>query len=303
MAYKQIQTQIMENIGIKQSDTVYRLCMDDIELYNHLYRKYRNNISNDHMIQFGGKIYKETYQMNDTKFLIQIDEQKTKKGGCTYDIAIHRNDDPNLSKCLYIAIDNKIAYIREISYYSNCAQPLLDNPMGGSKLLKLCIQFLKENKKRFNINKIQLKDNSTLFCQLAKNKKERMKLPLLSTITCGHTWYGKYGFRPYDPWEDKPDEKQSIRYKNNFMKINTTLTRDTKIFNYICDLMINKGTSEDDAKKWFDRLTEKYGNLTIAKFFQYIEFKLCGLLINFYEKLAHDLDIYNFYGDSFYLEL
>ena len=200
-------------------------------------------------------------------------------------------------------IDNRIAYIREISYYSNCAEPVLDNPDGGSRILKFCIQFLKENKNRFNINKIQLKDNSALFCVMSNGEKKRMQLPLLSTLTYGHTWYGRYGFRPYDPDNDCLDKKNYIIYKKNQKIVNRTLTKNTKIFEYQKDGMIQKGIGIEDSKHFVDRLEKKYGNLTIMQFFQNKKFKKCAFLIHFYEKLAMDLGIKNFYGNSFYLEL
>ena len=114
---------------------------------------------------------------------------------------------------------------------------------------------------------------------------------------------GRYGFRPYDPDNDCMDKKNYIIYKKNQNTVNRILTKNTKIFDYQKDRMIQKGFGIEDSKQFVDRLEKKYGNSTIMQFFQNKKFKKCAFLIHSDEKLAMDLGIKNFYGNSFYLEL
>ena len=59
----------------------------------------------------------------------------------------------------------KLAYIQNISYYDDCVvRANLDYPWGGGTILRLCIQFLKEMKEKYQIRRIQLRDNSEYTC-------------------------------------------------------------------------------------------------------------------------------------------
>ena len=74
-------------------------------------------------------------------------------------------------KCLMIMMnDDGIAYIDNISYFDDCIDTGLKYPGGGTILLKMAIQFIMDNKTKYKIKKIQLRDTSYLFCQKTKEK-------------------------------------------------------------------------------------------------------------------------------------
>jgi len=80
--------------------------------------------------------------------------------------------------------DEGIANIQNISYYDDCINTGLKYPGGGTVLLRMAIQFLRDIKKKYKIKKIQLTDNSTLNCE--KNNTI-INLSVLFILTNGDT--------------------------------------------------------------------------------------------------------------------
>ena len=103
----------------------------------------------------------------------------------THNFSIHRKNDYKQSDCLIIMInDEGIANIQNISYYDDCINTGLKYPGGGTVLLRMAIQFLRDIKKKYKIKKIQLTDNSTLNCE--KNNTI-INLSVLFILTNGDT--------------------------------------------------------------------------------------------------------------------
>ncbi len=102
-------------------------------------------------------------------------------------------------ECIHIGIDPEShqAYINNINAdTTKCGETIMTKQ--GSHLLKIALQFLKENKTRFNINKITLTDNAKKYCKPGLVYKKNVNLATFLTLLTGDTWYGKYGFRPCD---------------------------------------------------------------------------------------------------------
>jgi len=107
-----------------------------------------------------------------------------------------------------------------------CGNTILNNQ--GSHLFKIALQFIKENKIKFNINKIFIKDNANKYCKNNVN----IHLGIFLTLLTGHTWYGKYGFRPINThYRLQYRQNRYIMYKVKLSDINFNIILK-KIFEY-----------------------------------------------------------------------
>lgn len=237
--YQKIQEKKMKRIKLKDYKKVYRQYMlDDLDVIEFIDK--RNDYGNkerekDFFIQNGGRKTEELeYVHNNIRFLLY--EIKSKEG---YDISVRRKNDLSKSTCLHIIINAelRLAYIQNISYYPDCVSTGLEKPGGGGKLLKMCIHFLKDTKNKYNVKRIQLKDNSFFVC---KSNNKRINFALMNTLLHGDTWYGKYGFRPYDFASDMEDKELTEIYNNNKKIATTTKTQDTNLYNYLSQMLREK---------------------------------------------------------------
>ena len=93
---------------------------------------------------------------------------------------------------------------------------------------------LEKYKKKFDINFITLSDHSTKSCS-----GKEIQMPLLSVLTSGDTWYGKYGFKP-------------VKYDDaNMIIINSTYNES---YEYNKNKMNTLKLNEIDMKKYFIKL-------------------------------------------------
>ncbi len=300
-----IQESKMKHININDYKKVYRQYMlNDPTLIQFIDK--RNNYGKNDKIYFsqsgGAKVKKLKYKHDSYTYILY--EIKNVDG---YDISIRRkNDIDNPQSCLHILINTelRLAYIQNISYYKDCVDTGLEHPGGGSKLLKMCIQFLKDTVDRYNVKRIQLKDNSMFTCH--KNNK-KIKMSLMHTLLYGDTWYGKYGFRPYDPYNDVQDKELSEIYEKNIIIVKTTKTKDTNIYNYLYDLLLdNDQSNKEKIKEKIDNYYKKYANNTINVLFRNFLMNFenaCAIFSQFYIGFCIGLHIYDFTGESFYLDI
>jgi hypothetical protein len=289
---------IMRDINIQNYKEIYRHYLSDHNLSNFLDNRRKNN-SNDQI--GGGTIRIIGYEYNDKEFVLY--EKESEDG---YDISIHRNNDDTEYKCLHIIInvELKLAYIKNISYHKNCLKGGLDSPGGGSNLLKVCINYLKDTKDTYGVKRIQLMDTSSFLC---KSNNKHIQLPIMHTLIFGDTWYGKYGFKPYDSHLDKEDEELSKYYQENKDIVRSTEVDNTNLFNYLFEVLKNQeGKTEKEVKRFIDEYHEKYHNYTISEFFKMFLMKFdknCGIFSQFYRGFYKNQKLYNFYGHSFYLDI
>lgn len=148
--------------------------------------------------------------------------------------------------CVAIAIDpeTREAYINNINAdTTRCGNTILTNQ--GSHLFKITLQFLKELKERLKVDTILLKDNAEKYCP---GQSKRIGLAVFLTLLTGHTWYGRYGFRP--------QEKESRRsYRHNYRIMSTTKLRDIDFGAIIRDL------SGKIRRDQYDYIIDKYNGL------------------------------------------
>ena len=297
--YRESYIKMLKNLHIKQPEMVYNIYERSASSIMRLIE--RPNITNTN--QKGGT-KKIEYKFDNRTFILY--EDKSDNG--EYDISMHRNDDINdASYCLHITPDpiENIAVLQSISYYKDCVKSGLEHPGGGSILLKLCIKYLKENKNKYKIKRLILYDNSFYKCY--KNK-ETIWLSLMHTLLFGHTWYGKYGFRPYNSNTKSLDIELNNNYENNFKIVTTTKMKDIDFSNYYYkinkDILPEKEAIEkkEEKKKYY----KKYENLTIDKFFRKMLINFqdgCAFFSLFYRSFYTDMKLYNFKSMTFFLDL
>lgn len=99
-------------------------------------------------------------------------------------------NNPN-NECVGIHIDktNSIANINSINGdMPDCTYSIT---RVGTILLKVTMKMLEKYKNKLGIKVITLSDKSYLICY-----NNNIELSYLGVLASGHTWYGKYGFRP-----------------------------------------------------------------------------------------------------------
>lgn len=295
----------MELIKIKDHEQVYSLySVSDPYLMKFLNDRHQNKKP---VHAAGGKNPNRIeYVFEGYTFIIF--ELKVEDG---YDIAIRRSNDPESAQtCLHIMINSRdgLAYVKNISYYPECIKVGLEHPAelkhpgGGSVLLKLCLQFLKQNKAKYKIRRIQLLDNSFVRCDA---NKKNISLSLMHTLMLGNTWYGKYGFRPYDPYLDIEDAEDAEMYDLNHKIVKRTIVKNTNLFNYLYKV-IRTQKSKTDAKAIVDKYYDLYKDYTIGQFFRMFLAKYddsCSMLSAFYKRYAFNQNIWNPHNSSFYLDI
>jgi hypothetical protein len=168
-------------------------------------------------------------------------------------------------------------------------------------LLKLAIQYLRDFKTRYNVERIVLQDNSFFKCRNDKN----ISLAIMYTLLYGTTWYGKYGFRPYDESKKGLDEELYVAYKNNIKIVTTKKIKHTIMFEIMYELY-KTNMSEEEALRKKKKYREKYGDLTIDKFFRVFLKNFensCLIFDQFYRTFCTKEKIQKFDTHKFYLML
>jgi len=295
----------MKVLGIRDPTSIfYEYVLPDNNLMRFLYERHNRYGKSDNSQAAGGrKVRKMDYKFEDHNFVLF---ELTSDVG--FDISIKRqNNIASPEFCLHIMIDrgSELAYIHNISYYIDCAEPELLNPGGGGVLLRLCLKYLKENHKRYKIKRIQLTDTSLLNC---KPHKINVYLSMLHTLVYGDTWYGKYGFRPYDPDKNSVNSNLLRLYKKNKQIVRNTAVRHTTLYTHLYPALkkLNPDTSGREFDKIFDKLKDKTQDLTIGSFFKVFLANFdakCGIFQEFYLDFATENGIYDFHGKTFYLDI
>ena len=234
----------------------------------------------------GGKTLSVSYNNNIYKFEeSEIDDN--------HFILYSYEENPLDCVSIIISKEYKLVEIHGIGNYKNCLQNTNTNI--GTTLLKITLKMLKKYKNKLGINMIILTDNSIKIC----NKKNIILSKMLILLT-GDTWYGKYGFRPYDIQVDSMNDRTNKEYNKNkdiMKKITITeinilkyieLTKKEKIINDVKQILLIKP----------DMLVTNF----LSQFLKEYD-KTCKYFIIFYEELFKNLDLTDFYKQSFALKL
>ena len=247
--------------------------------------------------QKGGDIkYKNELTFRNNTFVLRT---RINKSTTTLSILSSEGDD-----CIIVFIDHSMntAELHNLSYYKECSKEGLKEPGGGTILLSFILAFLRKFKKKYKINKIVLKDNSFKYCPECSHT---IKLARLYFVLKGGTWYGKFGFLPFDQ-ESKTKTKKLLKYYLDNKKLIELLPlkklgirtfskdeskklqlgkADLALFNY---LVLKKVS----LRKLFTELSKNY------------EINCCLIAFLLREKVfSKKSPLVDFFGASFYLDL
>lgn len=221
-----------------------------------IYKNYNNFYSIGK--QFGG--YSIEYNNMKIKFEKAVDDNLT----TVYLSSLDKNNN-----CILILIykDDKTAIIQGITSEKCFKNPEFNN---GKYLLTITIKFLKKYKDKFNINRIELTDNSFINCN---HEGIKIWLADLSLLQYGDTFYGRFGFIPnkkidYNNLNDNKKLLEKLLTKNinlkEFVNINYELNKNLlKILYLSYDEFKNKLFIE-----WFNYISKKLMKKN-CEFFEY----------------------------------
>jgi len=115
--------------------------------------------------------------------------------------------------------EEHFVYVDNITKYPDCTRIGIPKTKGGSLLLNLMLDFVKKYlKPLYGLKYIQLRDTSHLWCE---KSKINIDFDSFYMLTHGDTWYGKYGFIPFDINTNKIDQ---IKLKHlNVNKVFSTI--------------------------------------------------------------------------------
>lgn len=202
-------------------------------------------------------------------------------------------------ECVYVVIHNsdKVAEIHGISNYKTCVNITFSNLNVGSILLKLTIKMLKKYKNKFNINKIILVDNSLKQC-----KKYNIEFSTMMILLNGHTWYGKYGFRPFDSDTYNLNKIKNKQYDNNITIMSSITIQESNLLEYI------KLTKKEKLINDVIELLDKTPNYLLCNYIQSFlnkdnYNKTCKYFNMFYRELFDNIGLTNFRGSVFGLNI
>jgi hypothetical protein len=195
---------------------------------SHIIRNKRirhKDLFNNYINQKGGSInnlHKLSVKYNNHKYIFE----KSQIDNDNY--VLYALDD---LECVSIILNipDKIAEIHGISNYQTCINTTFSNQHVGSTLLQITIKMLKKYKDILNINKIILVDNSIKKC----NNNINIILQHMMILLCGHTWYGRYGFRPIDITTYELDRFSNDKYNNNVNIMKTITISQANLNKYI----------------------------------------------------------------------
>lgn len=236
--------------------------------------------------------------------------------------SIYRHDDIKQQEntCIYIMVNKqeKNAYIGEISYDQKCFNTSQEKQMKkfqkgnneeeyeftGSLLLKVGLKFIDTIKDHYDLQFIQLKDNSRKLCGKIN---EYIDIDSLSMLTNGDTWYGKYGFVPYDKDKKQTDIFNYKKYKYNQNIVNTKILKDTNIIETI-EYIMTKLEMNKKIINEIQKSAEKYMNMPIKHFLNWFlkkkrEKVSCYIFFLAYKQIMYDLQMHNLHNIVYWKKL
>ena len=175
---------------------------------------------------------------------------------------------------------------------------------------------LKKYKKKLDINRIELTDNSFLYCNAKNpdcqssthlirvfskknsNKSRNLYLSDLSFLQHNNTFYGRYGFLPINKLNYK-------KFAKNIDIINNTKTKDI-ILNKIITKDIKKLVNAELLKiimKYHEKYSEKNMTIWFNKISKILLKTNCEIFDYFIDKIFDYLHLAHFHRMGFFLEI
>lgn len=265
-----------------------------------LYAQQINSFSDNRLDQIGGSRKEAEFIQAYKGYKFRINVEKTKYD-TTINILTHSKDTPLHCAIINVDAKTKVAYIGNISYHRGCTVPTLVKS-GGNTILNFILGFLRTNKKNFGINRLALRDNSIKACNKCP---ESVELGSMYFLLHGNTWYGKYGFRPYDISKMKPDKYNMRLYEKNQKIMAKAKVKDVKLIRHI-EQAIKKYKITDVDVEIIKKGLQKWENKSLSQVLRALMKdydKYCCIFTYIQPKLFRELGLYRFHGLDFYLDI
>jgi hypothetical protein len=216
-------------------------------------------------------------------------------------------------ECIIIFINKKYEYasIHSIFYDEGCIYSDMKNEYkSGGTIIKLALKLIDKVKEKYNLKYVRLQDNSYKTCYNIKGNS--INLSRMMTLMTGETWYGKYGFRPFDAHDENNTGNLFKKYLKNKEIMEKAKMKDIKNFKILIKNGLDKSNydkkMEIDIIELFDDYYSKnilvkdfLSTLLKPKFFNGND-KIKGTCLLFYYiymDLYEELRLYDFASKSF----
>lgn len=262
------------------------------------YKKYAKNITQlNYLNQIGGT-KQITFTFDKYTFHIYEDNEDDR---LTYSIYNNDNDKDDPCVLLFIPLyeNENYVHIETISSHNNCTVKGLPKTQKGSLLLHATLNFIDTIKKKYKLKHIQLLDNSFFNCKLTN---VNIELSSMLMLVRGDTWYGKYGFVPYDEINKKMDLEKYIQYKMNQKLVQIIKIGCTNLKNHLVKAVRHAKIIPGKYKN-IEQLVESHQNDTIQHFFASFLKKYditCDVFSLFYKDFMEEVGLYNLHNISYY---
>lgn len=264
---------------------------------------YEKFFNKNNLFTGGGEeieIKKELFSYQDYKFIIRILRDNENNN------IIIKISSKTYGLCILMFIDENVnyVYLQNISNFPDCSvNKLLPYKGGGKILLNVIINYLRKNYNTYKRNRIVLADNLNIICKY-NNKIQNIFLAPMTTLKKGHTWYGLFGFRPFNIQEQKPDINGLREYKENYDKMQKLRLKENI---FIVKMILNTDKNYNYNiinENMIKKIINKNNDILIKDFIQKIlEIdKFCVIFEKIYIKILIELKLYNFTWNSFYLD-
>ena len=253
------------------------------EMYNGFFTDFLDDLDNFKINQEGGgKKLEIKYKGHKIKFRCKLHKKE---------LDVYLTNLVGSRNCVMVTVDKKkkVANISglEIDPIKGCFdEPILNN---GTTLMEATIKVLekinKENYEEYQIDTIELTDNSYLYCD-----KETISLSELSFLQYGTTFYGRWGFYP-------KSEKKCKKYKRSQEKLFKFKVKDLDLKDFIKNKYEGNVTKtiekiKKDYKKnkeevfvnWFRGISKKYMRKECEFFDELIEYIIRIFDLKIYKK-------------------
>lgn len=268
----------------------------DMLKYQHMYP--------DTPLLGGAKKTNEVIEYKGAKFIFYYYGDKY---SITY--TLHPQNDTAL-KCSVVIVDvkGKHTILHGLTYDPDCfedpkCKKFGDGWQNGSTLLKISLDFIKLLRTKYEINYIVLVDNSQKYCEKVG---KMIDLDSFLMLTTGNTWYGKYGFVPFDTTDEKTNILVLKDYKRNQKIVTNTLVKNTNIKKILLTA-IDKYSLDFDVN-YMTKALDKYitKDVTIMKCLIDLAKKYdktCVLFYYTYKNIMADLKMRDLHGTTYWKKL
>ena len=312
---------LLKNLNIPYYDKAsHEIIHSNYEFYN----KYA--ILNGNKQSGGGLNKPFKYKYKDYTFIIHQEDEEH-----SISFSIYNNDNKTKNETCMIAFVPKAenyVYLESISSYDNCSvlevhehfieclasqgslhsqfvlankASRLANNCFSCLLLEASLQFFKDIQSTYNLKYIQLRDTSKFSCPTDGKKTSIANLYML---TRGETWYGKYGFIPFDPETKQIDIDTLVDYKTNQRLVKLVKVKYTNLRQYI--EIASNITKLEKYKKNIPALFNVSDNMSIQDFFKiFIKDydKQCSIFNEIHKKLMDEIGIVDLSNKVYYKPL